>query len=128
MILPDTSIWIAHMRDPMPELSQLLETGNVLIHSMIIGEIACGTIHARMNFLSYLQSLPRIGELAHDQVLQEIETGGFMGRGIGYIDAHLLTSVMAQSGAALWTRDQRLKRIAEEMGVVFPVGANHGQS
>ncbi len=108
------------MRDPLPELRQMLETGNVLIHSMIIGEIACGTIHRRTNFLSYLQSLPRIGELAHDQVLKEIETGGFMGRGIGFIDAHLLSSVIATGSATLWTRDQHLKRIAKEMGVVFP--------
>ena len=123
MILPDTSVWIAHMRDPIVELRQLLETGQVVIHSMVIGEIACGTFHERADFLSYLHSLPRIGELPHDQVIKEIETGGFMGRGIGFIDAHLLTSVMSRSDATLWTRDQSLRQIAEEVGVAFPEGA-----
>ncbi len=120
MILVDTAVWIDHITAPITELLNRLDTREILVHPMVIGEIACGTMQERPVILSLLQSLPRIGELTHDQVLQEIETGGFMGRGIGYIDAHLLTSVMAQSGASLWTRDQRLKRIAEEMGVAFP--------
>ena len=61
-----------------------------------------------------------IGLVDHERVLEEIDANRLMGRGIGFIDAHLLTSVIAQSGATLWTRDQRLNRIADEMGVAFP--------
>ncbi len=120
MILVDTAVWIDHLNAPITELLDRLDTREVLVHPMVIGEIACGTMRDRAVILSLLQSLPRIGELTHDQVLKEIEAGGFMGRGIGFIDAHLLTSVMARSGTTLWTRDQRLKQIAEEMGVAFP--------
>ena len=31
-----------------------------------------------------------------------------MGRGIGYVDAHLLTSAALDGNAMLWTRDRRL--------------------
>ena len=86
---------------------------------MVIGEIACGTIHGRSGFLSYLRSLPRIAEVSHDRVFQEIEAGGFMGQGIGFIDAHLLSSVIADGTVSLWTRDRRLDRIAGQLGVAF---------
>ena len=39
-----------------------------------------------------------------------------MGRGIGYIDAHLLASSRL-AGAALWTRDKRLRGVATELAL-----------
>lgn len=119
MILADTSVWVAHMGDPLPELHQLLSIRDVVIHPMVIGEIACGTIHRRGDFLSYLWSLPIIAEVSHERVLQEIEAGGFMGRGIGFTDAHLLSSVIADGSSSLWTRDRRLERIAGDLGGAF---------
>ena len=107
------------MRDSLPEFRQLLATGDVLIYPMAIGEIACGTIHGRSGFLAYLRSLLRIAEVSPESVLQEIEAGGFMGRGIRFIDAHLLSSVTADGSASLWNRDRRLERIAGELGVAF---------
>ena len=120
MILVDTSVWVEHLRSPVSELQDQLRTGQVLTHPMVIGELACGMIRRRREFLSYLGALPIIPELTHERVLEEIETNRLMGRGIGFIDAHLLTSVIAGAGAALWTRDRRLNRIAEELGVAFP--------
>ncbi len=122
MNLVDTSVWVDHLRSPVAELQSQLRTGQVLTHPMIIGELACGMIRRRSEFLSFLAALPMIGQLDHERVIQEIGTNGLMGRGIGLIDAHLLMSVIAQTGAALWTRDQQLKRIAEEMGIAFAEG------
>ena len=65
----------------------MLNADEVLIHPMVIGEIACGTIRNRAEVVHYLRSLPRIAEVSHERVLQEIEAGEFMGRGIGFIDA-----------------------------------------
>ena len=104
----------------MPELLSWLNAGEVLIHPLVIGEIACGTMRNRAEVLSNLQSLPRIREVDHERVFREIETNRLMGRGIGFIDAHLLTSVLAHGDATLWTRDLRLQRIAEEMGIATP--------
>ena len=120
MTLVDTAVWIDHINAPVTELLNLLSDGEVLTHPMVIGELACGTIRRRGEFLSYLAALPMIGLVDHERVLEEIDANRLMGRGIGFIDAHLLTSVIAQSGATLWTRDQRLNRIADEMGVAFP--------
>ena len=120
MILVDTSVWVEHLRSPVSELQDQLRTSQVLTHPMVIGELACGMIRRRREFLSYLGALPIIPELAHERVLEEIETDRLMGRGIGFIDAHLLTSVITDAGTALWTRDRRLNRIAEELGVAFP--------
>ena len=122
MNLVDTSVWVDHLRSPVAELQSQLRTGQVLTHPMIIGELACGMIRRRREFLSFLAALPMIGQLDHERVIQEIGTNGLMGRGIGFIDAHLLMSVIDHTGAALWTRDQRLKRIAEEMGIAFAEG------
>ena len=122
MNLVDTSVWVDHLRSPEAELQSQLRTGQVLTHPMIIGELACGMIRGRSEFLSYLATLPMIGQLEHERVIQGIEINRLKGRGIGFIDAHLLMSVIDQTGANLWTRDQRLKRIAEEKGIAFAEG------
>ncbi len=119
MNLVDTSVWVDHLRSPVPVLQSQLRAGQVLTHPMVIGELACGMISRRGEFLSYLTALPGIALLDNERILRDIEKNRMMGRGIGFIDAHLLCSVIARGGTTLWTRDQRLKRIAEEMGVAF---------
>ncbi len=119
MILVDTAVWIDHINASVSELLNRLDSGQVLTHPMVIGEIACGTIRNRAEILSYLWALPMIEEVDHETVLQEIETNRLMGRGIRFIDAHLLAAVIINRDASLWTRDRRLNRIAEEMGLSF---------
>ncbi len=120
MILVDTSVWIDHLRSAESELINLLQAGRVLIHSMIIGELACGTLKNRTQRLSDWGALPGITELSHASVLSAIESRHLMGRGIGFVDAHLLCAVLNHNGTLLWTRDRSLKRSAEECGVIFP--------
>ena len=74
----------------------------------------------RLGVLRRLSRLPQIEQAAQDIVLSTIESVGLMGRGVGFIDAHLICAVLGSSGASLWTRDQRLSRIAEELGIAFP--------
>ena len=119
----DTSVWIDHLRSPEPELVKLLQTDKVLIHAMIIGELACGTFKIRAQRLSDWWALPRIAELSHTHVVSVIESRNLMSRGIGFVDAHLLCAVLNRNGTALWTRDRRLEEIAEELGVVFSESA-----
>ena len=38
-----------------------------------------------------------------------------MGRGIGYIDAHLLASVALTGKAQLWTHDKNLASVADDL-------------
>ena len=96
-----------------------LTVRDILIHPFVIGELACGTLPDR-SVLQRLDDLPQIVRATHDEVLSLIESHRFMGRGIVYIYAHLLASVIRDGSASLWTRDRRLARISEELGVAHP--------
>ena len=117
MILVDTSVWIDHLRHPIDSLNAGLQARGILSHEMVIGELACGNLANRADVLDDLRSLPALKPVAAIDVLALIESHGFMGRGIGYVDANLLGSVLASTGTRLWTHDIRLGRIAEELGV-----------
>lgn len=119
MILADTSVWIAYLRGTEPHLKDMLDAGEVLMHAMVLGEIACGGLPNRQNVLQRLAGLPAIAEREHAEVLSMIEQETLMRRGIGFIDAHLLCSVLGCRGSALWTRDAKLGRIADDLGVAY---------
>ena len=122
MVLVDTSIWIDHLRSGNPSLSGLLQNGLVSTHDFVIGELACGNLQNRAEVLGLMQSLPRLGVVTEDESLFFIEKQQLMGRGIGYIDVHLLAAAVMQ-GASLWTRDKRLKALAEEKSWAHPAEA-----
>ena len=119
MILVDTSVWIDHLRRPEQALLEQLRANNVLTHPVVVGELACGNLPDRTTFLRNMDAMPEIREGTHQQVRDLIESARLMGRGIGLMDAHLLHSVLHQEGALLWTRDQRLNRIAQELSVAY---------
>ena len=119
MILVDTSVWIDHLNAPNPAMNFRLRGGDVLTHSMVIGELACGNLPDRRTRMSQLRALPRITELDSDSVISVIEQRDLMGRGIGFVDAHLISAVLKHDGACLWTHDRRLNRVATELGVAF---------
>jgi predicted nucleic acid-binding protein len=117
MILVDTSVWIDHLRTANEALSALLETGSVLTHPFVTGEIALGYLRRREAILSALRDLPQAIVATDAEVLSFIEEQALAGLGMGYIDVHLLASVRLTAGAALWTRDKRLTGVAERLGV-----------
>jgi len=117
VILVDTSVWIDHFRNGSERLNSLLLNTVVLIHPFVIGELACGNIHNRSRILNLLGDLPS-SRLADDrEVLYFIEHNNLMGKGIGYIDAHLLASVSLSAPARLWTIDRKLNDIAVGLGL-----------
>lgn len=116
MTLVDTSVWVEHLRKGNSDLTSLLQVNEVLMHPFIIGEIACGTLNNRTEVLSLYQELPFAQLAEHSEVLHFVETHKLWGRGVGWIDVHLLASALL-SHARLWTFDRRLKGIALEMDV-----------
>ena len=119
MILADTSVWINHLRSEDLYLASLLDRNEILIHPMVIGELACGNVGNRTEVFKHIRSLPQVPVATDDEVLFFIEYHELMGRGIGYIDAHLLASTAMASTARLWTTDRRLMEIANELGVAY---------
>jgi len=108
--LVDTSVWIAHLKKASPELQELLAERSVLGHSAVIGELACGGIKNRDEFLGNLKVLPRAVEASHEEVLELIEIESLSGLGLGYIDVQLLASALI-SGVELLTFDKALQSV-----------------
>jgi predicted nucleic acid-binding protein len=119
VIIVDTSVWIDHLHKAVPLLADALENGEVATHPFVIGEIACGEIARRREVLALLSTLPSAVVAADEEALHFIEHYRLMGRGIGYIDAHLLASAVLTNGATLWTSDKRLNAIAANLQIEF---------
>ena len=119
MILVDTSVWIDHLRTGDTELAALLNDCRVLMHPFVLGELACGNLRNREQVLRLLRGLPGMTVATHDEVLYFIERHAVMGRGIGYVDAHLLAAVALVGLARLWTWDKRLHRVADSLALAY---------
>ena len=120
MILVDTSVWIRHSQHPNRVLSEYLETPEILMHPMVLGELACGMFSRRDRRFRVWRALPRVPQHDHDDVIEWIESERLMGRGIGFIDAHLLYSTLRRPGTRLWTHDKNLERLAVAFDVAHP--------
>ena len=117
MILVDTSVWIGHLRSEDRKLTTLLNRDQVLIHPMVVGELACGNLRNRKEIMSLLGGLPCILIADDDEVLFFIQRHQLMGSGIGYVDVHLLVATALTQSARLWTHDLRLAQVASELNL-----------
>jgi predicted nucleic acid-binding protein len=116
LILADTSVWVDHFRNGDNCLRELLLQQKIVIHPFIIGEIALGSLRNRTQVLRHLNDLRHATIASHGETMTLVESWRLFGRGIGYVDAHLL-SACRLSPARLWTRDRRLADVAVELGI-----------
>jgi predicted nucleic acid-binding protein len=117
-VLVDSSVWIEQFRHGDPGLVDLLSEGRVLIHPFVSGELACGNLKDRAAILSDLNALPSAKLASNAEVLQLIEDRRLWGRGLGWIDAHLLASSLLSS-CRFWTLDAGLAKAAVELGLRY---------
>mgnify|MGYP001829080501 FL=1 len=117
MVLVDTSVWIDHFRATNDTLVALLESYRVCCHAVVRGELACVNLVNREVVLAQLALLPKAVRASDDEVLWFIERNGLMGRGIGFVDAHLLAASALTQDVRLWTLDRRLHRLAGALGL-----------
>lgn len=115
MIIVDTSVWIDHINASDPLLVNLLAEERVLAHSFVIGEISLGSLRNRDVLLGALRDLPQAPIATPEETLYLIERERLFNRGIGYVDTSLLASARLHPGATIWTRDKRLKKVADEL-------------
>jgi predicted nucleic acid-binding protein len=119
VILVDTSVWIHHLRWGHEQLRFLLENGHVQVHQFVIGELSCGSIKNRRTILELLAALPSAAVAEDQEVLSLIESRKLYGRGLGWVDMHLLTSALLNN-APLWSLDRKLKEAAAALRISYP--------
>ena len=122
MILVDASVWIDHFRQQNDRLLDLLSEEEVLGHPFARGEVALGNLRNRWSTLLLLSELPSSHVASDGDVMGLIENHGLHGRGIGYVDAHLLAATLLTPETLLWSRDRRLMDMAKDLGVAAEFG------
>jgi len=116
VILVDTSVWIDHLRRGNNRLIAMLNNGEVLCHPFVIGEVACSHLQNRGEVLNLLKALPEVCIAEHSEVLHLVNMDKLYGRGLGWVDLHLLASA-SLTRCSLWTLDKRLQSVSAELKV-----------
>jgi predicted nucleic acid-binding protein len=117
LILADTSVWIDHLRSGSAEMRKHLNQGRIVIHPFIVAELALGSMRNRSKTLALLDLLPQVRVAQLSEVRLTIEARRLYNLGIGLTDAHLIASVFLNPPTLLWTRDKRLRKAAEGLGI-----------
>lgn len=117
MLLADTSVWIDHFRRGNSRLVAALEEQEIATHPFVIGELACGDLVDRRQVLDLLHRLPQTTVATDIEVLAVIDRRRLMGRGLAYVDVHLLAAALLSPSVRLWTLDMRLASSAARLGV-----------
>jgi predicted nucleic acid-binding protein len=113
-ILADTSVWVEHFRRSDSRLVQALSRQQIVIHPIVIGELATGNLRNRTRTLADLQALPRVEEVTFAEGLSFLEMRKLYGRGLGWNEIQLLASALL-NGLSLWASDKRLREAAREL-------------
>jgi len=119
MVLVDTSVWIRFLAGKEPyasQLDRLLARDEVLGHDLIHGELLIGERGGRARLLAAYAEMHRAPSASHDEVVELVKSRKLVGRGIGWIDAHLLASALV-ARSTLWTADAALTAIAEDLAI-----------
>ena len=117
MILADTSIWIEHLRLGNKEMREHLKLGNIVAHPFVIAELALVSLRERARTLALLDLLPQLRVAQLSEVRMTMEARRLYRLGIGLTDAHLIASVFLNPPTVLWTKDRRLRKVAEALGI-----------
>ncbi len=121
MVLVDTSIWIRGLAGAGPirdELGRLLAGDEVVAHELVYGELLVGDRGGRKRPLAVYERMHKARMVPHDEVVALVHHRDLSGRGLGWIDVHLLASALA-GRFELWTADRLFAEVAAELGVGY---------
>jgi predicted nucleic acid-binding protein len=120
-VLVDTSVWIRFLANRAPyaaELDGLLSRDEVNGHDFVYGELLIGDRGGRKELLANYRRMDQAPLVPHAEVLAFVRDRKVNGRGIGWIDAHLLASALV-ARLKLWTADSPLATVATELGIAY---------
>jgi predicted nucleic acid-binding protein len=121
VILVDTSVWIrffANRARYVDRLDALLDRGEAAGHELIYGELLIGGQGGRAKFLASYERMYQASMVPHSVVVAFVRARKLHGRGLGWIDVHLLASALV-GRLRLWTADQSLAAVARELGIAW---------
>ena len=116
-ILADTSVWVDHVRMEEVVFGSLLRQRGIVLHPFVVGELALGHLARFETMIKDLRDLPQAPVASAEEVLQLIKLKNLSGSGVGYVDAHLLASTLIMPDVRLWTRDKKLRAVAERLSI-----------
>jgi predicted nucleic acid-binding protein len=116
MVLVDTSAWVEHLRRGDAALSEYLTAGEVLVHSFVVEELACGHLLNRDRLIDFLHALPTAPTASHEEFLAFVAGHNLSGKGLGAVDVHLLASAKL-AGASVYSLDKAMVTAAKRMGI-----------
>lgn len=123
MVLVDTSVWIRFLANRAPyasELDRLLSLDEVSGHEFVYGELFVGDVGGRRKLLEAYQKMHQAKVVSHPDVVTFVRDRKLNGRGVGWIDIHLLASAVVER-LSLWTVDPRFAAVAQDLGVAYPI-------
>ena len=85
---------------------------------MAYGELLIGDRGGRKQLLADYAQMHQAPTVPHSDVVAFVRERRLHGRGVGWIDAHLLASALV-GRLKLWTTDPRLTTLAKELGIVY---------
>lgn len=112
-ILADTSVWVEYLRTGDDRMRTSLALGDIVIHDHVVGELVLGGVSR--NTLAMLQRLHHCGMASHGEVMHLIAERNLVGRGLGYVDTHLLAAALI-GHLQLWTLYRNLQQTALDCG------------
>lgn len=115
-ILADTSVWVQHFRRGLPAFVRHLQANEILMHAVVLGELATGNLSRRTETLSWLRRLPMANHPTAEECLQFLEAQRLWGRGIGWNDLQVLAASHL-SHVPLWSFDSSLNKVATSLGI-----------
>ena len=121
MILVDTSVWIRFLANQSPyadRLDNLLDRGEVTGHELIYGELLIGDRGGRAKLLASYENMHQAKLVPHGDIVAFVRDRKLHGRGIGWIDVHLLASAIVER-LQVWTADNSFAAVANKLGVAW---------
>lgn len=121
MVLVDTSVWIRFLSNRAPYatgLDALLSRDEVAGHELVYGELLVGDRGGRRKLLAAYEQMQQAERVPHRDVVAFARERDLCGRGVGWIDVHLLASVIV-GRLQVWTADPRFSAVAKQLGVAY---------